>query len=571
VACPLDGTTLVSIPDPLVGRTIGGRYVLERKIGAGGMSTVYLARHELVGRDVAVKFLAPELAVDESYRTRFLREARAANRINHENIIDITDLGETDDGLVYLVMEHLEGTLLAEAIRRGPLPLPRALRIGLQMAWALGRAHELDVIHRDIKPDNVFLLPSHGGDFVKILDFGLAHVKGELRLTASGTVFGTPEYMAPEQARGMRMTAATDLYSLGCVLFEMITGRLPFDGPTTTLILKHMREEPPRVASLVPTVPDAVDSLVAHLLVKDPEARLANAYQLAERLGGLLSQQTGLSNPPPPAELVGRSPRLSGMRLNDRTVSAEDMWDDRIGRLAQAAARAHPEGPPDWLSEALERLAHMAVDMRRLRQERDRRLAEVSQWEQDLAETRRRIGCALDELARDEALVTSQIRVAEEPFDEARGRLAAAEAQMLERWRALGPPPTSPTQEDVARARGLGEAATVWCEARPAVEAIERMLEPWHRQREDLRFQITQLKGRLGSMSAEGEFDLEGAKGEADAVDRQLASLVAEVAQEAEPAMRHLLAFPEQRAWILGDPVANVTQTSDGRTSSRDS
>src|SRR5690606_36669611 len=144
--------------DPLLGRTIGGRYVITETIGRGGMGQVYRARHEIVGRDVAIKFLSPDLAVDAVNRRRFLREAKAANRIDHEHIIDITDFGETEDGLVYLVMEFLDGEPLADLIDRGRLEPYRAVDIGMQMAGALARAHELDVVHRDIKPDNVFIL-----------------------------------------------------------------------------------------------------------------------------------------------------------------------------------------------------------------------------------------------------------------------------------------------------------------------------------------------------------------------------------------------------------------------------
>ena len=255
--CPLDGGELEQLPDALLGRTIGGRYVITEKVGAGGMGTVYRARHDVVGRDVAIKFLSPDLAGDPTNRRRFLREAKAANKIDHEHIIDITDYGETPDGLVYLVMEFLEGESLADTIGRGPLPVPRAVDIARQMASALSRAHELDVIHRDIKPENVHLLRrAHGGgDFVKILDFGLAKMKGEIRLTATGAVFGTPEYMAPEQARGTPLTGKADLYALGCVLYEMLTGEPPFDGPTPDLILKHMRETAPPPSERAPSAP----------------------------------------------------------------------------------------------------------------------------------------------------------------------------------------------------------------------------------------------------------------------------------------------------------------------------
>ena len=283
--CPLDGGRLIELPDPLLGRTIAGRYLITHKIGAGGMGTVYRARHEIVGRDVAVKFLLPDLALDQTSRTRFLREAKAANRIDHDHIIDITDYGETDDGLVYLVMEFLEGRTLADEMRRGPLGVARAVDIAMQCASALARAHELDVVHRDIKPTNIFLVDTPDRrDCVKVLDFGLAHIKGELRLTATGAVFGTPEYMAPEQARGAPLTGLADLYALGCVLFEMLTGSPPFRGSTPDLILQHMREPPPLASKRAPGVPPELDALVRRLMDKDPRRRHRDGYHLLEEL-----------------------------------------------------------------------------------------------------------------------------------------------------------------------------------------------------------------------------------------------------------------------------------------------
>jgi eukaryotic-like serine/threonine-protein kinase len=566
--CPLDGATLVHLPDPLIGRMVGGRYRVEKRIGAGGMGTVYRARHEMLERDVAIKFLAPELAVDESHRTRFLREARAANRINHEHIIDITDFGDTGDGLVYLVMEYLDGVPLGRVIARGPLALERAMRIALQMAWALGRAHELDVVHRDVKPDNVYLLASHGGDFVKILDFGLAHMKGELRLTASGTVFGTPEYMAPEQARGMRATGATDLYALGCVLFEMVTGKLPFTGPTPNLILQHMREAPPRLASVVPGVPPPLDDLVAQLLEKDPAARPASAYEVATTLGSLLSQRSGLSQPPASdRETVGPepSPRLSGIRWHERERQPEQGWAERVRALQEAESRAYPQGAPEWLRTAIAGLSARATTMAEMQRERDERLDAISKQEQELRELHLRIGRALDVLARDEAQAAAQMRESQGPLLEAQGRLAEAESELGALWNALPAAPTGErpaTREGVTCARRLGAVATRWLEACDQLTELRRALDPWQRQCDDLRFQITQLKGRLASVSADGEYELQAAKAEAQAMDQEVTELLDTLTREAEPLVRHFLAFPELRALLLAAPGAGTPETA---------
>ncbi|HKU42563.1 MAG TPA: serine/threonine-protein kinase, partial [Polyangiales bacterium] len=198
VTCPIDGTALREPADPFIGRTIGGRYLIEQELGSGGMGAVYRARHQIIGRDVALKFLEPALVRNERQRKRFLGEARAANQINHEHIIDITDFGETEDGLVYMVMEYLEGQPLSEEIEKGPMPPRRALRIATQIALGLARAHELGVVHRDIKPANIYLIRRKADpDYVKVLDFGVARIEHDMRITGQGTIVGTPEYIAP--------------------------------------------------------------------------------------------------------------------------------------------------------------------------------------------------------------------------------------------------------------------------------------------------------------------------------------------------------------------------------------
>jgi hypothetical protein len=189
--------------DPALGKVIAGRYRLEARIGEGGMGIVYRARHVLIDRVVAVKLIRPDLRGETHLRAWMLREARAANRVDHAHIIDIHDIGETDEGELYLVMEYLVGTPLSTELARGPLPLARGVDVLEQMGAALTRAHDLGVVHRDLKSDNI-LLTQRGGrkDFVKILDFGLAALAHDPRLAPKGAVFGTPEYMSPEQARG---------------------------------------------------------------------------------------------------------------------------------------------------------------------------------------------------------------------------------------------------------------------------------------------------------------------------------------------------------------------------------
>ncbi|HEX6242600.1 MAG TPA: serine/threonine-protein kinase, partial [Polyangiales bacterium] len=356
----------------LIGRTIGGRYQVCELIGAGGMGTVYRGRHQLVGRDVALKFLAPRYARDAAARERFLREARAANRIDHEHIIDITDFGETSDNLVFLVMEYLEGDTLSNVIERGALAPERALTIAHQLATALARAHELDVIHRDIKPDNIFVLQRRGGDFVKLLDFGLAKVAGEHRLTATGKVFGTPEYLAPEQARGESITGQADQYALGCVLYEMLTGTLPFEGPHPEVVLKHLQAEvaPPSRRKLGLPLAREMDALVLRMLAKHPGERFTDAYHLADELRQLLEQLSGGRS--------SRPPRRSGpMSIQSPAAStatqpwldaAEENWAKRWDVYNALVLRGYPSGGvPEATRQALAEMGELVRRARDLR------------------------------------------------------------------------------------------------------------------------------------------------------------------------------------------------------------
>ncbi|MGH7286341.1 MAG: serine/threonine protein kinase, partial [Polyangiaceae bacterium] len=201
--CPFDGIELKRATDPFLGRTIAGRFRLIRKLGSGGMSIVYLARHVLIERLSAIKILRQDLSLHPNHRERFLREARAVNRINHRNIVEITDVGEVD-GAAYLVMEYIEGDSLLSHIQRGPLPWERAARIAWQIASALGRAHQMNIIHRDLKPENVMILSTPDfPDLVKLTDFGIAKILDAPALTFSEQMFGTPGYIAPEYLEGL--------------------------------------------------------------------------------------------------------------------------------------------------------------------------------------------------------------------------------------------------------------------------------------------------------------------------------------------------------------------------------
>ena len=247
VHCLLDGAELAAILDPLIGKTIAGCYVIEDMLGEGGMSTVYRARHKLVDRPCAIKVMNPVLATDANVRERFRREARSTQAIAHPNVIEIFDQGEMEDGVPYIVMDLLDGATLSTLVDVGPDRAGAGLPIMIQIARGIARAHDLGVVHRDLKPDNIFICRrGDRGDLVKILDFGIARSRADTRLTNAGELFGTPQYMAPERITSGEAGPSVDLYALGVIFFEMATGRLPFDAPDpATFLIRHMKDVPP--------------------------------------------------------------------------------------------------------------------------------------------------------------------------------------------------------------------------------------------------------------------------------------------------------------------------------------
>ena len=321
--------------DPMLGRVVAGRYRLEARAGEGGMGIVYRARHVLIDRVVALKLIRPDLRGETHLRAWMLREARAANRVDHAHIIDIHDIGETEEGELYLVMEYLVGTALSSELARGPMPLARGVDILEQMCAALARAHDLGVIHRDLKSDNI-LLSTRGGrkDFVKILDFGLAHLAMDPRLAPKGAVFGTPEYMSPEQARGEEANSQSDLYALGVLFFEMLTGQLPFRSNDRETLLEMQRSAPtPKPRSLKPDVLPAAEAIVLKLLEKDRRKRFQDAHHLHEDLKSIQrslpstpwevnsGEQAPAPPPPPPPQSAGVAEWASRAALFSRMVS----------------------------------------------------------------------------------------------------------------------------------------------------------------------------------------------------------------------------------------------------------
>lgn len=329
-------------PEPLalVGSVVAGRWRLERLLGVGAMSAVFEARHVLIGRRAALKILRPELLGRPYLRAWFLREARAVNWVNHVNIAEVYDLGESNDGQVFLVMELLQGERLADRLARGPLDLAVALDVVEQVAAALARAHDLGVVHRDLKPEHVFLLERGGRrDFVKLIDFGFARHARELDLAAGDAVLGTPGYIAPEVLEGREAGPAADLYALGVVFFEMVAGRPPFlAADPATLCDLHRTQPAPAAGAVAPGVPPEVSAVVARLLEKDPARRYGDAYRLLEDCRTLVRQRRACLDPN--AVLV---PPLSDAGAA-RVTQAAARWALVTALLGRMAAAAYPGG-----------------------------------------------------------------------------------------------------------------------------------------------------------------------------------------------------------------------------------
>jgi serine/threonine-protein kinase len=264
--------------------TVGGRYRLERPLGHGGMATVYLGRDTELERPVAIKLLAENLAGDDEFRRRFVREARLAARLSDPNIVSVYDAGE-DDGRPYIVMEHVDGETFAELLaRRGRLDPDEARELAAQAAAGLAHAHEAGLVHRDVKPQNLIL---RRDGTVKIADFGIARAAETTSITVAGTVLGTAAYLAPEQAMGEEVTAAADVYSLGAVLYELLTGRPPFEFETLAdLADQQRRMEVTPVRDLAPEVPPGLEDVVMRCLARNPAYRPASAAELASVLSG---------------------------------------------------------------------------------------------------------------------------------------------------------------------------------------------------------------------------------------------------------------------------------------------
>ena len=530
--------------DPMIGKVVAGRYRLEARAGEGGMGVVYRARHVLIDRVVALKLIRPDLRGETHLRAWMLREARAANRVDHAHIIDIHDIGETEEGELYLVMEYLVGTALSAELARGPLPIARGVDILEQMCAALARAHDLGVVHRDLKSDNI-LLTQRGGrkDFVKILDFGLAAIARDPRLAPKGAVFGTPEYMSPEQARGEEATPQADLYALGVLFFEMLTGQLPFRSNDRETLLEMQRTAPPpRPRSIRPDAHPQGEAISLRLLEKDVRKRYRDAHHLQEELKALQRSlptqawdvdggDSPAAPPPPPP------PQSAGVIE----------WASRAALFARMVSRAYPAGnaPPD-IQSALAQTWDLAARANRLEGEVASHTRKLEALERRGRALRAEIGRKVEELAHEESRVMREAAADGEDVEKVRVELGAAE-KLAGQARQLAESAVRQGNFDASVFERAGAAAATAQAKREQLGRYENKKAAREANARDLRRQIEELRGQLSRYAEALEEDLAQGREKVGARTREGLSFEKAFSEASNALLGHLRSKPECR------------------------
>jgi serine/threonine protein kinase len=348
--CPRDASPLVDVGDdrgdPLLGTTLGDSYRIVRMVGEGGMGRVYEARHTRLGnKRFAIKMLHAEYARQPDVVARFQREAEAASGITHPNIVDVYDVHNTEDGLPYMVGEFLEGEEFGDFLERsGKIPVPLAVRIVRQLCRALGAAHARDVVHRDMKPENVFLVGNPERPTVKIIDFGISKVgdAGGTALTRTGMIMGTPAYMAPEQARGDKVDLRADIYALGGILYRALTGKKPFDGDDPSVTLAQvLTEDPTRPRAREPSIPQALELVIQKAMSKSPADRHPSMADLDADLAPF-DPWASDADEIPEGQVSSRPPEGSAKTILVSSPTAPSAAQTNLWRATREATMARP-------------------------------------------------------------------------------------------------------------------------------------------------------------------------------------------------------------------------------------
>lgn len=558
--CFVDKAALEAMPDERIGALLKGRYQIEAPLGEGGMATVYRARNTLVERPVAVKIMSAHLKTDKALKERFRREAKNAAAVAHPNIIEIFDHGETDDGTPFLVMEILDGQPLDVLIERGPMPAGLVATIGVQVARGLGRAHDFDVLHRDLKPENIFVCRGADGNLSipKILDFGIARSMHDSRLTSAGEIFGTPQYMAPERVTSIDAGASADLYALGVILFEMVTGRLPFESKDIPgFFIKHMQEAPPRPSQLVPDVPRRLEELILELLAKKPEERPVDAHAVAKALEALVPQGVQAAMPAPTSSSSSRIP-AAAPTLPPTTL---ERWAQRTALFDQMMHRAFPGGsaPPQQV-QALAEIRSILARVHELRSAGLKEQRKLEQMEAHAREGRERLGNAVHVLGEDLSNAREAARSAHkdvQPYFDAESSAKEAYQKAHRKLAGAGGawPIEEPTQAAASAAREMAEALDRWYLAKSAAEKAHRWVDAKQREVADLEFQVDALRAQLERLESNNEDERSTAEDQLRAHGEEMSALERRLTE-----LGSVFVEPLRTRHDLGDLFARLQQ-----------
>ncbi|MFH1435818.1 MAG: protein kinase [Pseudomonadota bacterium] len=498
--CPFDGTSLEMPDDPWIGKTVTNKYRIIERIGEGGMGIVYRAIQFHPERQVALKILSQKLLKDKAMMQRFEREAMAVAMIQHEHIVAIYDADSTEDGVPYIAMELLEGESLMDVLGRGRIDMQRAVTIVIQVCEALGPIHAMGIIHRDLKPENIFLTKTpDDGDCVKIFDFGIALLKDKPRLTEKDFVVGTPEFMAPEIITGKKITPMADLYSLGCIFYEMLCGELPFkDTNPVVLVTKHVHELPLPPDRKDSSVPLALSSMIMRLLAKNPELRYQDAYALVNDLRSLNMMRDTLPAKVVKTEAAGKKRLDIRMEVISSPSATHEKWKEFLRSTKGKSAE---------VTNAVALIKEMEALTARLGEieAKEATLSEkLAKHETSDNETKTRLRRALEELARELSVKKAMSQSETAQLGEYDGKLLDLENRLrglVAGSGILGRERMSPVA--IKDCEDAGKLASGWLRTFDKLKGHEEKKAAFEQEIKDVEFQVKEIHGRLQSFESQ--------------------------------------------------------------------